>query len=193
MNTLKIGISADITCCGQSSAMKYLCNPWALMGHRSKLCHLFYTCMLLYYSIWQLSPTVDTIRITTRYFTEVDVLAGAPKECACVWTDTLHVCMRAQIVARWPPFVSWDSERITCSLLRSSWGRDIVKVYSILLLLSKGLSKICTLHRWNRLSKRSRAHASLASTCQIKFKMSDVGIFKSLHVMFVYGNGLSTH
>jgi len=35
MNTLKIDISADISCCGQSLAMKYLCNAWALMGHIS--------------------------------------------------------------------------------------------------------------------------------------------------------------
>jgi len=71
---------------------------------------------------------VDTIRITTRrYFTEVNVLAGAPMTCACVWTDSLHVCMRAQIVARWPPFVSWDSTRVTCSLLRLSRAETSLK------------------------------------------------------------------
>jgi len=52
--------------------------------------------MLLYYSIWQLSPAVDTIRITRRrYFTEVNVLVGAPKDVrACELIRCMCVCAR---------------------------------------------------------------------------------------------------
>jgi len=93
--------------------------------------------------------------VTTRcYFTEVNVLAGAPKECGCVWTDSLIMRMRAQILEHWPS-VTWECTRITCSLLGSSRDRDIVE--SMALLLSKGLSKICAPgYLWNRLSKRAR-------------------------------------
>jgi len=52
--------------------------------------------MLLYYSKWQLSPTVDTIRITTRrYFTEVNVLASALKNVrACELIPCTCACAR---------------------------------------------------------------------------------------------------
>jgi len=52
--------------------------------------------MLLYYSIWQFSPTVNTIRITTwRYFTEVNVLASAPKNVrACELIPCMCICSR---------------------------------------------------------------------------------------------------
>ena len=115
-----------------------------------------------------------------RYLTEVNVLASAPKECACVWTDSLHVCMRAHIVARWPPFVSWGRARVTCSLLRSSRAESSLKYIAAPEWRPvKGM--YCTPgYMWNRLSKMSRAYASLASAGQIKFKMSDVGIFESL-------------
>ena len=90
-----------------------------------------------------------------------------------------------------PPFVSWDSARVTCSLLRL-FAR-LRHRYSILLLLSKGLSKICTVHqdicetdfqKGRELTQALRRLAKLSLRCQMLAYLK-VYNHTARHVMFI--------